>query len=303
MKRPYDREGELSDPEAGWVEGTDHHFVEANGIRLHYVEAGSGPLVILLHGFPDFWYSWRRQIPALADAGFRVVAPDLRGYNRSDQPRSVGSYRPEILADDVAALIPALGERSASVVGHDWGGGVAWYFAMRNPPSLERLVVINCPHPTVMLKGLTTPRQVARSWYMFLFQTPRLPEVGLGARNHEALRKTYERMTIRDDAFTPLDSQRYVEAAERSRNFSGGINYYRAAFRRNPFRVERNNPRIETDTLVLWGEKDSALGSELAEPRESLVRNLRIRRFPHAGHWVHLDEPDAVNSELIGFLR
>lgn len=294
---------DLSDPEADWVEGTEHHFVEANGIRLHYVEAGSGPLVILLHGFPDFWYSWRRQILALAEAGFRVVAPDMRGYNRSDQPRSVRSYRPEILADDVAALIPALGERSASVVGHDWGGAVAWYFAMRNPPSLERVVILNCPHPTTMLKKMYRPRQLARSWYMFFFQIPRLPEVALGVRGHEALRRTYKRMAKRDDTFAPLDIERYIEAADRSRNFRGGINYYRAAFRRNPFRAERNNPRIESDTLVLWGENDPSLGRELAEPHERLVSNLRIRRFGGAGHWVHLDEPDVVNSELVGFLR
>lgn len=138
---------------------------------------------------------------------------------------------------------------------------------------------------------------------MFFFQTPWLPELALGARDHATLLRTYGRLARRDSAFTPLDLERYRAAANRSNNFHGGINYYRAAFRRNPFQVERNSPRIEADVLVLWGEEDPSLGRELAEPDEGLVRTLRVHRFDTAGHFVHLDEPDAVNSELVGFLR
>ena len=291
-----------SDPEEGWVEGATHHFVKANGIRHHYVEAGEGPLVLLLHGFPDFWYSWRHQIPALAEAGFRVVAPDLRGYNRSDKPSAVAAYAPEVLAADVKELIHALGEESATVAGHDWGGAVAWYFAMWHPDALDRLVILNCPHPKVMRQGLAHPSQLAKSWYMFFFQLPRLPELALGSRGRTALRKGYERLSVAKDAFTKTDLERYLAAADRSDEFHGGINYYRAALRRNPFRIERSFTRIERDVLLLWGEKDLVLGPELTSVSLDLVRTAEVRIFPEAGHWVHLDDPPGINQELIRFL-
>lgn len=291
-----------SDPEEGWVEGVTHGFIEANGIRHHYVEAGEGPLVLLLHGFPDFWYSWRHQIPALAQAGFRVVTPDLRGYNRSDQPPSVSDYAPEVLAADVKELIHALGEESAVVAGHDWGGGVAWYFAMWHPEALDRLVILNCPHPKVMRQGLAHPSQLAKSWYMFFFQLPRIPELALGARGRTALLNSYKKLAVSRDAFTELDIERYLVAADRSDNLRGGINYYRAVMRRNPFRLERSFSRIDKDMLLLWGEKDGVLGPELTRVSGDLVRDAQVRIFPGAGHWVHLDDPAAINEELIRFL-
>jgi pimeloyl-ACP methyl ester carboxylesterase len=156
--------------------GMAHRWVDVGGLRLHCVEAGAGPLVVLLHGFPEFWYAWRHQIPALAAVGFRVVALDLRGYNTSDKPARVRDYRPRVLAQEVADLIVALSAGSAAVAGHDWGGGLAWLLAMQHPKRVERLVVLNAPHPVRFLKGLGSPRQLRRSWYVLAFQLPWLPE-------------------------------------------------------------------------------------------------------------------------------
>src|SRR5215471_13220996 len=145
----------------------EHHTADVGGLRLHYVVAGAGPLVVFLHGFPEFWYSWRHQLPALAEAGFRAVAPDLRGYNESDKPVRVRNYRIDLLARDVAGLIAALGQRRAVVVGHDWGGAIAWWLAMRRPEVVERLVILNAPHPAMMLRELANPFQLLRSWYAY----------------------------------------------------------------------------------------------------------------------------------------
>src|SRR5512132_1806324 len=157
-----------------------HRWVDVGGLRLHCVQAGAGPLVVLLHGFPEFWYAWRHQIPALADAGYRVVAPDLPGYNTSDRPRRVRDYQPRVLAQDVAGLIVALGADSAAVAGHDWGGGLAWLLAMHHPERVQRLVILNAPHPIRFLKGLGNLRQLRRSWYILAFQLPWLPERLMG---------------------------------------------------------------------------------------------------------------------------
>ena len=168
--------------EDGWSDGA--------GVRLHHVSAGRGPLVLLLHGFPDFWYGWRRQLPALAAAGFRAVAPDLRGYNLSERPARVADYRIERLADDVAALVRALGADRAHVVGHDWGGLIAWQLAMRHPQVVDRLAILNAPHPARFRRLLLDPRQGLRSWYVAFFQLPWLPERVLGANGRRALRRT-----------------------------------------------------------------------------------------------------------------
>jgi epoxide hydrolase 4 len=192
--------------------GMAHRWVDVHGLRLHCVEAGTGPLVVLLHGFPEFWYAWRHQIPALADAGYRVVAPDLRGYNTSDKPPRVRDYRPSVLAQDVADLVVALGARSAAVAGHDWGGGLAWLLAIQHPERIERLVVLNAPHPIRLLKSLRSPRQLRRSWYMLAFQAPWLPERLMAARDFQALRRALRQQPTRPGAFTAQDIDRYVAA-------------------------------------------------------------------------------------------
>ncbi len=187
--------------------------------------------MVLLHGFPEFWYAWRHQIPALAAAGYRVLAPDLPGYITSDKPPRVRDCRPRVLAQKVAELIVALGAASAAVAGHDWGGGLAWLLAMHHPERVQRLIVLNAPHPIRFLKGLRSPRQLRRSWYILAFQLPWLPERLVAARDFEALRRALRRQPTRPGAFTTQDIDRYVAAAAQPGAMRAAINYYRATFR------------------------------------------------------------------------
>src|SRR6266542_6357019 len=292
------------------AEPWQHRFVDANGLRLHVVTQepapehanAAAPLVVLLHGFPEFWYSWRHQIPALAGAGFRVVALDMRGYNRSDKPGGVADYAAGALVEDVARLIRERGEERAVVVGHDWGGAVAWGFAMRHPEMLERLVVLNSPHPARFFDGLRTARQLRKSWYMFFFQLPVVPEAWVRAGDYARLRSVLRRDPVRSDAFTPADIERYVAALSQPGAVAGGINYYRALFRRRPGRTRGAMRPVAAPVMVIWGERDRYLGAELAEPDATLVPNVRVERLPDASHWVQNDRPERVNALLLDFL-
>jgi pimeloyl-ACP methyl ester carboxylesterase len=281
----------------------EHRYADLGDVRLHYVEAGEGPLVVLLHGFPQFWYMWRFQIPALAEAGFRVVAPDMRGYNLSEKPRGVSSYRVELLAQDVERLIVACGEESAVVVGHDWGAAVAWVTAMMHPEMIKRLGILNVPHPERFARGLLRPAQLLRSSYMFFFQVPRLPEKVLTARDFAALRHTLRNETMHLGTFADGDIERYVEALARPGALTAALNYYRALFRQNPLKARALLRRIEVPVIVIWGERDRFLRKELAEPDPSWVPNLRVERLPGASHFVAEDRPDEVNSLLVEFLK
>jgi pimeloyl-ACP methyl ester carboxylesterase len=271
-----------------------------SGVRLHYVELGEGPLVLLLHGFPDFWYGWRRQIPALAAAGFRVVAPDLRGYNLSDKPGGVGQYSVRALAQDVARLIDGLGERRAHVVGHDWGAGVAWCFAMAYPDRLARLAVLNGPHPERLLSAMRRPAQLAKSWYIFLFQVPWLPEQALARRGYATLVRAIRDEPTRPGAVTNEDVAAYRSAWSQPGALTAMLNWYRAMLRPGSAAPLR---RIDAPTLVLWGEADPHLGVDLATPKPELVPNARIVRLAGASHWVQHDEPERVNDALVEWLR
>jgi pimeloyl-ACP methyl ester carboxylesterase len=269
------------------------------GVRLHYVEAGEGPLVVLLHGFPEFWYSWRHQISPLARAGYRVVAPDMRGYDLSSKPQSWRAYDTGLLADDIAGLIRSLGEQSAYLAGHDWGAAVAYAVAMGHPDVVRRLAILNVPHPTRMLEGFRTLRQLRKSWYMFFFQIPKLPE-HLIAREDFSFAKRSLRADSKD-AFSDEDLERYVEAWSQPGALTGMINYYRAALRRSPRKALAQMKPIEAQTLVIWGMRDRHLGSELAEPAPEWVPNVRVERIPEATHWVQHDAPERVNELLLGF--
>ncbi|HEX3692932.1 MAG TPA: alpha/beta hydrolase [Solirubrobacteraceae bacterium] len=272
----------------------------AEGIRLHYVEAGEGPLIVLLHGFPEFWYSWRHQIEPLAAAGYRVVAPDMRGYNLSSRPHDWHAYDGQKLAGDIAGLIGALGEQSAFVVGHDWGAAVAYAVAMYHPEVVRRLAILNVPHPVRMLEGFRTLRQLRKSWYMFFFQIPRLPE-RLIARDDFSFAKRSLRADSKK-AFTDEDLERYVEAWSQPGALTGMINYYRAALRRSPRSAQGQLRRIECPTLVIWGMLDRHLGSELAEPPREWVTDVRVERIAEATHWVQHDAPERVTELLLGFV-
>ena len=282
---------------------TRHGYAQLSEVKLHYAEAGTGPLVVLLHGFPEFWYSWRRQLPFLAERGFHAVAPDMRGYNLSDKPPGVSAYRIESLVRDLRELVEhfdAGPSRRAHVVGHDWGGVIAWYFAMAHPVLLDRLTILNAPHPQRYVRAMN-PRQMMRSRYIGFFQLPWLPERFLARNDFEALRKLFRYDPSDRKAFSDEDVERYVGAARRSDDLRYPINYYRALFRPNPLPALRWRA-IERPVQVIWGEKDRALGPELAEPDRAWVPDLRMHRLPEASHWVHHDEPDRVNELLADFL-
>lgn len=281
------------------ISGLREGYAELGDVRIHYVEAGDGPLVVLLHGFPEFWFGWRFQIPALAAAGFRVVAPDTRGYNLSSRPAGVAAYSTDQLGADVRDLIRERGGDRAFLVGHDWGAGAAWATAVNHPEVVERLAILNAPHPRRMLRGLRRPRQLARSWYVLFFQLPWLPERLLRSADWSALRRAFD--DARPGAFTRQDIARYVEAWSQPGAATGMINYYRAAFRQTrPFRAWAGP--VRAPTRVIWGERDRHLGAELAEPDRADVPNLeRVVRLPGASHWVQHDEPERVNEYLIAF--
>jgi pimeloyl-ACP methyl ester carboxylesterase len=255
--------------------------------------------VVLLHGFPECWLSWRFQIPALANAGFRVVAPDMRGYNLSGRPRPVAAYHTDKLAADVRALIAERGAARAFVVGHDWGAAVAWFTAMTYPDVVERLAILNLPHPRRMVWMLANPVQLLRSWYMLFFQLPWLPE-----RMFPLLQRLYFNMErdARSGAFSAADLAQYAEAWSQPDAARAMINYYRAAFGQSPTAALRNIRPIHTPSLVIWGERDRYLGKRLAEPGAADVPGLeRVVRLPAASHWVHHDEPEQVSQLLIEF--
>jgi pimeloyl-ACP methyl ester carboxylesterase len=281
-----------------------HGYAELSEARLHYVEAGEGPLVVLLHGFPEFWYSWRYQIPALAAAGFRVIAPDMRGYNLSSRPSDVRSYEVRRLAGDIRDLIHERSATEACLAGHDWGAAIAWVAAMAHPDEVKRLAILNAPHPRRMIEALRRPgRQLARSWYMFFFQLPWLPERAVRAGDWWAFRAGFAR-DARPGAFTPADIDRYREAWSQPGAATATINYYRAALHRASSRRAAKLLPVQAPTLVIWGERDRHLGAELAEPDPADVPNLeRVVRLPDASHWVQHDEPERVSGLLIDFFK
>jgi epoxide hydrolase 4 len=281
-------------------QGLRERVVETNGVRLHVVEAGpqDGELVLLLHGFPELWYGWRQQIPALAAAGYRVLVPDQRGYNTSDKPSGVGAYAIEPLARDVLGLVDEAGREKAVVVGHDWGGVVAWWLGFAHPQRLSRLAILNVPHPAVMRRHLLRdPGQLLRSWYIFFFQLPRLPE-RLLARDGFALLARAVRGG-RKGTCTSEDLEVYRAAWAQPGALQGMVNWYRAALRG----VARPlSSRVCVETLLLWGVRDRFLGSALAAPSAERCDHVRLERFSEAGHFLQHDAADAVNDRLLRFL-
>src|SRR4051794_2871937 len=277
--------------------GLREGYAEVGDVRLHYVEAGDGPLVVLLHGFPEFWYGWRQQIAPLVQAGLRVVAPDLRGYNLSPKPDGYDAYTADKLAGDIRGLIRELGAESAMVVGHDWGGSVAWSLAMNHPEVVDRLAILNAAHPRKLNEGLRSPRQLLRSWYFFYFQSPRLPE-RRARRRHWRFFKRF----LRDarPPYTEQEIDRYVEAWSQPGAAKAMIDYYRAAVRLG---AKQEMRPLSAPTRVIGGQRHRSPGPKLAEPHSEDVPNLdRVERLPDASHWVHHDEAERVNELLVDFL-
>jgi epoxide hydrolase 4 len=280
-----------------------HRYATVNGVRLHYVEYGKGPLILLLHGFPECWYAWRYQLPALAQAGFRVVAPDLRGYNLSDKPRGVHAYRMECLIGDVKGLIQTLGEDRAVVVGHDWGGVIAWQLAISEPQMVKKLIILNAPHPQRYLEALKTPGQLLRSWYVLFFQLPWLPELMIHSFGFAGLRQRLLNEPVHADAFDEVTVKVYQRALAQPGALTAALNYYRAGFRSLVRGLRPNIQPIEMPTLVIWGEQDRYLGADLLEGLEPWVKDLTVERFADASHWVQAEVPERVNERMLQFLR
>ena len=278
-----------------------HQFIVTNGIRMHYVTQGAGPLIVLLHGFPEFWYSWRFQIPFLAELGYTVVAPDLRGYNDTDKPRT--GYDIPTLLLDIKGLIKGLGQSEAIIVGHDWGGVLAWAFALNYPDMTGRLIVMNAPHPAAMMREMRTLKQLRRSWYVFAFQIPWLPEYMLGRKHANEIGKMLRGAALQKSAFPREVTAKYQEAMGKPGAIKAAISYYRQLFWRLPFSFKSYELRINTPTLLIWGEQDIALGIELTTGLERWVNDIQIKRIPDSGHWVQQEQPEKVNQYVLDFLQ
>ncbi len=267
-------------------------------VTIHYAEAGRGPLVVLLHGFPEFWYSWRNQIPALAAAGFHAVAVDLRGYNDSSKPHAIDAYRLTELARDIAGVITQTGEGPCAVVGHDWGGAVAWLTGMLYPELVNRLIILNSPHPVAYLRELRrSARQKWRAKYQLLFQPPWLAEFVMRRFRYALLRRALARL----GCFTAGEIERYVDAWMKPGALTSMANYYRAMRRRKELRGLMR--RIDVPTLMIWGDLDPFFTPQTLRDFSEYVPDLRIEHVPDAGHFVQTDAPGRVNELMIGFLK
>jgi pimeloyl-ACP methyl ester carboxylesterase len=285
-----------------------HEYAVANGLRMHYVEAGRGPTVVLLHGFPEMWWSWRYQIPVLVEAGFRVVAPDLRGYSETE---ARGPYDLDTLRDDVVGLLDATeGAAPAApvaIVGHDWGGVLAWHLAHTRQERCSKLVVMNAPHPAVMRRAIFGGnfRQIRRSWYIFFFQLPVLPERMFTMRQGEAVIRSLRGMAVDKTNFGREELEPFVQAIVKPGRASAMIGWYRAAFR-SGLPGSRRVPRygqITIPTLLFWGMEDTALGYDDVVPgTERYVPGLAIRKVERCGHFIQQEAPREVNPRLVEFL-
>lgn len=286
------------------IETWQHRDIMTNGIRMHYVAQGTGPLLVLLHGFPEFWYSWRLQIPFLAELGYTVVAPDLRGYNETDKPSR--GYDVPTLLRDIVGLIKGLGYEQAVIVGHDWGGALAWSFVLKYPHMTTHLVVCNAPHPEAMQRELKTWKQLRKSWYIFALQVPWLPEYYLGRLHAARIGQMIYGAAVQKAAFPSDVLERYRVAMSKPGALKASINYYRATFR-NPFNFLGSSkpsvPQITTPTLLIWGEQDVALDIALTKGLESWVPDILIKYVPDSGHWVQQEKSELVNQLLEDFLE
>jgi pimeloyl-ACP methyl ester carboxylesterase len=278
-------------------------MVDGAPFHLHAETAGpeDGPLVVLLHGFPEFWYGWRHQIGGLARSGFFVVAPDQRGYNLSGKPRGIRNYTLDKLAGDITGILDHYGRERAMISGHDWGAAVAWHLAIHHPERVERLAILNVPHPGAMNRALLQPLsgQFSRSWYALFFQLPGLPELLLRAHRFAAMRRMLRVSAAHPNTFTAEDLARYVEAWSQPGALTAMLNWYRAVLQGGTRYA--NQERVRVPTLILWGERDIALVSDLAEMSLAYCDDGRLVRFPEASHWVQHEAAERVTSRMAAF--
>jgi epoxide hydrolase 4 len=280
-----------------------HTTLKTNGINLHVVQAGPqhGPLVILLHGFPEFWYGWCQQIDYLVAQGYRVWVPDQRGYNLSDKPQTIAAYNLDELSADVIGLIDAAGQETTLLVGHDWGAAVAWWTACKYPERLSKMVILNVPHHKVFGKTFNTdPQQRRKSWYMAFFQLPFLPEFMLGLGNTNGLARALK-TTSRPGTFSDADIAEYRIAWAQPGALTAMLNWYRAAFKTPP--KQQPDPRVTVPTLILWGKQDNVLKWEMAQASVELCDDGRLVYFDEATHWIAHEEPERVNTLISEFFK
>ncbi len=282
-----------------------HHFVQLGALRMHYVERGTGPLVVLLHGFPESWWSWRHIIPTLADAGFRVVAPDLRGYGETDKQ---GPYDLDTIANDICMLIESLGDGPrAHLVGHDWGGAAAWHLAATRASHCRSLAVLNCPHPAALNHvGLTNFRQLKKSWYILFFQIPGLPELVLTRNDASEIVRALRGNAIDKTNFSAEELRPTRDAIQKPGAAKAMVGWYRAALAGVVKRRGKpaEYPMIRTRSMLIWGLEDRALGFEdLVPPTRKYVEALRVEPIPNCGHFVHAEQPERVSALLLDFLK
>jgi pimeloyl-ACP methyl ester carboxylesterase len=281
----------------------EHRTIPLNGVELHVAEAGpaDGPLVILLHGFPEFWFEWRELIGPLAAAGFRVAAPDQRGYNLSAKPKGVAAYRLDALATDIFALASALGRQTFSLVGHDWGASVAWWMATTGPERLARMAVMNAPHPAVWRESMDAdPAQRKKSRYVRMLRVPLLPELMVRAGGYRGLADAFG-TSPRPEAFGAEAMAAYRAAWRRPGALTAMLDWYRALFMQDL--PSPTAGALKVPTLVLWGDRDAFAEPGLAEASAALCARARVVHYPAASHWLPHDEPEAVARELVGFLK
>ncbi|GAC1416760.1 MAG: alpha/beta hydrolase [Candidatus Velthaea sp.] len=281
-------------------------FIDANDLRFEVTASGEGArLALLLHGFPESAYSWRYQLPMLAQLGYRVWVPNQRGYGGSSRPPNVADYAIETLLEDVAALIDVSGATSVTLIGHDWGAVVAWLFATRRIRPLERLIIMNVPHPALFAERLRDPRQLLRSWYAAFFQIPRIPEAILGVNGAWPIANAIAR-SAQDRTRFPADVlDVYRRNAAQPGALRAMLNWYRAFGRGGGFarQCRLGFPPIDVPTLMIWGERDVALTKATTYGTSRYVRDLTVRYLPGVSHWVQQEAPEIVNAMLGAFLR
>ena len=279
-------------------------FVRANGLTFEVDQCGTGDkFALLLHGFPESKYSWRYQMPLLARLGYRVWAPNLRGYGKSSRPVAVGDYHIDHLVADAAGLIDAAGATNTLLMAHDWGAVIAWQFAIRRTRPLDRLVIMNVPHPACLARELRTWAQLKKSWYIFFFQIPWLPERLLKARKAEAIGRAFVDMAIDKAKFPVAVTDEFKRSALEPGALRAMVNYYRAGMRAGAKAMNPEPGTVDVPTLMIWGLEDSALGKATTEGTEHYVRDLTLRFLPGVSHWVQQEAPEKVNAMIEAWLE
>jgi pimeloyl-ACP methyl ester carboxylesterase len=289
-----------------------HEYAEVNGVRLHYAKAGNGKkLILFVHGFPEFWYEYKKQLEEFGNT-YTAVAPDMRGYNLSSKPKELEKYQVSYMVEDLRQLAEKLGHKKFILVAHDWGGAIAWAFALAHPERLEKLVIINAPHPAVFQRELASnPEQQKASQYMLMFRSPQAESL-LSANNYEALVQAVLADGLKTGVFTEEDKKAYIEAWSQPGALTGGLNYYRAANAGPPAAGETRASApapgpdafiVKVPTLVIWGEKDTALLTSSLDGLDAFVPRLTIKRIPDGTHWVIHERPDLVNRYIREFIE